>query len=75
MTGQMTRPRDVWEYMAFTGRTQAAFMDAEGNHILVERDRTEGYGIVDPGSHITFKRLNRCRDIWPLTPLVPEADL
>lgn len=60
----------VRDFMKAAGRNQAAFVTADGKHILVHRSPGDGfgYGVVDPESHVQWARLQK-ESRWPLTPL------
>ncbi|WP_147436704.1 hypothetical protein [Microbacterium telephonicum] len=61
--------------MEATRRTQAAFITPDGRHVLVQIDRDDDIGLIDPDSLISWIFLNRRDlDIWPLAPLNQSGD-
>lgn len=65
----------VRDFMKMTGRNQAAFVTANGSHILVHRSPGDGfgYGVVDPESNVQRARLSK-ETRWPLTPLTSATE-
>lgn len=64
---------EVRAYMEAVHRTQAAFVTPDGRHVLVQIDRDDDIGLIDPDSLISWIFLNRRDlDIWPLAALTSE---
>lgn len=61
----LTLPRTVStveearEYMACEGRTQAAFLIADGSHVLFKIDADGDIGMVSPEHYTSFRLLGR----------------
>lgn len=69
----MRNATEVRAYMEAVHRTQAAFITQDGRHVLVQIDRDDDIGLVDPDSLISWIFLNRRDlDIWPLAALTTE---
>lgn len=69
----LTNADETRNYMESVQRDVAAFIDAEGNHVLVEIDGDDDIALVDPTNRRSWAYLERMTDCWPLVPLATEA--